>query len=140
MKTLDETIKYIYDKQGCFYCRYRGEDCANNCFLENVIYYLQEYREKQEMLAELIRYYSQHMEDYKQATRDLKDNHQLTWNELCEMKDEPVWILRRDLYESDWWGYYHIVSHIDDDVLYTNNGGFDKYYLGRTWKAYRKKK
>ena len=133
MKTLDEVIKGVeayaklFEEKGCFECHYREDDCVKSCFLQDVLHYLKEYRNKAHKLdidiaehhrtfeqlgIEIVRYQKAKAEmedisaDYvalKQWWAEQQENPQLTLQELKAMRGKPVWIeyMEKD-YENEW--------------------------------------
>ena len=77
------------------------------------------------------------------------NNPLLTWDELCQMEGEPVWVEQKYSFSKEWYGQWEVISSIwndeysdepdsciymtDDEVRYKND-------FGTEWKAYRKRK
>ena len=146
MKTLDEVIDYCEGKQTC------GEWIG----IADALYYLKAFREAKDALfadqKRTIEAYCQ-WKDAKekleaQTSRtmwvdnhfqfEISDNPPLTWDELKQMKGEPVWIQEGDH------GYWIII----DNFSITSYGYhwlnsvercLEKEYMGISWQAYRRK-
>lgn len=84
MKALDEVIsgvEYIYrnfENNGCFDCNYPKNDCGQSCFIQDVLYYLKQFQEK-EMEYEMLPDYDELIDTYQKygeiidEYEDLKD-------------------------------------------------------------------
>ena len=141
MKTLDEVIRRIeiyknnFDEKGCFDCHYREDDCVDNCFLENVLYHLNKYKEAQDII----------FPDYvalKEYWAHEQENPPLSWEELKAMEGKPVWLEVKYQNPDTIYKYWTIVKYFDshegEDLVFTGTGFYHRSLLGTNWQAYRK--
>ena len=108
MKTLDEVIDamercskpHYFERAGC---PYEDDDAETGCHPDDrdadALYYLKEYRSEKAMweadrkgYLDWIEQYKESREKHQQAVIELKKNPPLTWDELKDMEEKPVWI------------------------------------------------
>ena len=167
VKTLDEVIKAyeichasILDCDGCPYdngMRWRDSDC----YIADAIHYLQAYRANQQTYVENSRKAEEARERYMEAVRncehvclkaekvvlDAERNDPLTWDELKEMVDKPVWIEEKYSLSNEWHGRWEVIRNVwdnegDDDpyISMTNDEYRHMDDMGERWQAYRKER
>ena len=77
------------------------------------------------------------------------NNPLLTWDELCQMEGEPVWVEEKYSFSEEWYGKWEVISSIWNDeysdepdscIYMTDEEVRYKDDFGTEWKAYRKKK
>jgi len=79
--------------------------------------------------------------DFREA-----DNPPLTWNQLTELIDKPVWIYEKWAWNDSWTGSWRIISDVaeyieDAGALYTKEDDvYDQDEMGETWIAYRRER
>ena len=78
------------------------------------------------------------MEKFEKAMKTA-DNPPLTWDELKQMEEKPVWIQEGDH------GYWIIIDNFSITSygyhwLNSVEGCLEKEYMGISWQAYRKEK
>lgn len=143
MKTLDEIIKRIeiykniFDKNGCFECHYREDDCIDSCFLENVLHYLNTIETTENLYHDAVNELS------KWKDEDWKDRClPLTWNELKQMEGKPIWMEFTYHNPEEIYKYWTIVKYFDNDEggakMITGTGVYHKCDIDTDWQAYRK--
>lgn len=139
MKTLDEVITAyeicVDNSKDCGSCPYDTTE-NNGCQAaeknKDALHYLKEYQRYQNTPSRMV-----HM-----AMCD--ENNPLTWDELKQMVEKPVWIEAESLsvgvcpYWKDW---YIIKSFSNDEFMHCNDGfEWAKETQGRLWQAYRKER
>lgn len=144
-KTMDEVIKVMdHIEFCCTNCKLQFDCDEVECFLEDALHYLKEYRSEKAMwevdrkwLLDWIEQYKEAREKHQQAVIELKKNPPLTWEELQQMEGKPVWFVYdwNNTHFKGWILLDHfegifIVDAKDEWALSEEN--MDK------WKAYRK--
>ena len=168
MKTLDEVIKFVAERQkhfetfGCFDCHYNGDDCVSGCVIEDALHYLKQYRsDKAQYEIEKEQWETAGAEARKayEATRDkyiarLKAlnigtlNEPLSWNELKQLEGKPVWVevLNDTGDHCKWEGQWMLVNDFAQGALgeychmYPNYRTWINTTYGDSWQAYRKER
>ena len=152
MKTLDEVIKAWSicfsenSRSDCTGCPYADEDGEAACFnhdREDALHYLKELRH---ILDNTVWVGSTKEENgyWKLPTLPETGNDPLTWQELQQMVDKPVWVDAESLpvgVSTHWKDWYIIKSFSNDEFMYCNDGfEWGKEMQGRLWQAYRKER
>ena len=102
--------------------------------VDDALYYLREYHDN---YGNLIASMNHHLRKIK----ELEQNDPLSWEELCEMEGEPIWV---EQHHGDTKGWLLILRKCDDVVTCTTKHG-NSFYLykanyGEKWQAYRKER
>ena len=110
---------------------YDGSDCDGYCLSDDIEDYLMEY---EALLLESV------VEQIVDTAPTLTPpNEPLTWNELDNMVEKPVYIVELEDGESCW-----VLVHTVDDIKALFVSAFDQYdygnreLYGQTWLAYRR--
>lgn len=116
-KTLEEVIALLEDERRCDVPHYK----------DDLLYHLKGYRNLQM--------------GYIRAIADLEDNQPLTWDELKDMEEKPVWIV----YPLGNNGYWAFITVYDDEIIGYEKGDefgtiYSKELMDKTWQAYRKER
>lgn len=152
MKTLDEVIKFVAERQehfeenGCFDCHYCGDDCVSGCVIEDALHYLKEYRDYIPKIEK--KYHDAVTELSNMKDEDWKDkNLPLAWDELKTMEGKPVWIEVYDpIDEMTGWhtASWKLIEFINDDYfdVRDSDGEQECFYKSESeyWQAYRKER
>ena len=147
MRTLDEVIN-IFEKacdlerrcencSGClsqeYGCPYDGAESV-----PDALHHLKEYRRYQNTPS---RHGHMALVDWFEESQK---NEPLTWDELRQMEDKPVWIEAESLSVgvSPYWKDWYIIKSFSNDEFMHCNDGFEwaKEMQGRMWQAYRKER
>ena len=152
MKTLDEVIEAERHciGIGCRGCPYDivtyGGSCECN---EDVLYYLEKYRENFEARNDQVERYQKAAKDcegiltdyvaLKQYWTEQQENEPLTWDELRQMEGKPVWI------ETDNVKFWTVVDNFrticNQECLCCSKGYMCRSTHARgDWQAYRKER
>jgi hypothetical protein len=140
MRTLNEVIKSVetyaklFEKNGCFECHYREDDCVKNCFLQDELRYLKEYKDLKSAID-----WHEEMEDIRKHLTNIP----LTWEELRTMEGEPIWIELLYHHPEQKYEYWDIIKYFDmvedcELIVLSKSGYLYKDLLGKEWKAYRR--
>ena len=135
MKTLDEVIKAMdwctdLDQSGCDACPYADSEHIQ-CFKEDALHYLKEYKDYTDTLSALPDYY-----EWLHSA----DNPPLTWDELRQMEGKPVWLEHKLVHG------WRLVGHQENDHMMILVGAYTEQIplfaddIGKTWQAYRKER
>ena len=136
MKTLDEVIEAMdHVEFCCTNCKLQFDCDEVECFLEDALFYLKEYRWIQENCADTL------------AEKYPSENVPLNWDELKQMEGKPVWVdplSTKALHTPGWglvgktsfttWAGVECCSIVKVGVTYALPVG----EYGKTWQAYRK--
>ena len=143
MKTLDEVIKgaeaytKLFEKNGCFECHYREDDCVKSCFLQDELRYLKEYKRISAKLEKIA------LGNITETLEKL-DNPALSQDELKQIEGEPIWIELLYHHPEQEYEYWDIIKYFDmvedyELIVLSKSGYLYKDLLGKEWKAYRKR-
>ena len=128
MKTLDEVITVMdHVEFCCTNCKLQFDCDETECFLEDALYYLKEYREKDYQLSAVF-------DEYQAKLAD-EPNEPLTWDELQKMVGKPVWV------EADEKERWRIIKEVSNEHLILESGlPLHRSWMNHPdgWKAYRK--
>lgn len=98
MKTLDEVIDDLTECHTNWARWSENSDIVDRSAVDDALHYLQEYRSEKAMweadrkgYLDWIEQYKEAREKHQQAVIELKKNPPLTWEELREMRVQPVW-------------------------------------------------
>ena len=170
MKTLDEVIEALdicwhVGNIDCTLCPYYTDNSWCDEKDADVIYYLQEYRDKRHELDIQIANYQEAVKNcelaenrYKREERITKSiqedyireindgNQPLIWEELKTMIGKPVWILESlvDPFSEDLlsrkghWDIIREIYHDEQMSLYVRGMTFHKSWMGVGWNAFRR--
>ena len=131
MKTLDEVLDDLE------LLRVTTQSESEYKLVISVLHYMKEYKRVQNKIEKIA---LGNIED----TLDKIDNPALTWDELRQMEDKPVWIeFLND--EGEWNGEWCLVESSNNilcEILRCKMSwwGLRKITLGKTWQAYRKER
>lgn len=129
-KTLDEVITVMdHVEFCCTNCKLQFDCDEVECFLEDALHYLKEYRKLDSLDAVAF------PED---------DNPPLTWDELKQMEGKPVWVewtVKGVWHHGDW----NLVNAQLGDRVWLIDGNGEEFDLlkevqGTMWQAYRKER
>ena len=147
MKTLDEVIKVMdYVEFCCTNCKLQYDCDEKECFLEDALNYLKEFKSAKDELDSTRLAYLDILTDYvalKNYWAEQQVNPPLTWDDLTGLVGKPVWV--EYTYQGEWRpdkGEWIIINLMGDDDLIdqTGEGTYPKSVYGKTWQAYRKEK
>ena len=144
MKTLDEVIKAFSEvnkEVGCGDCQFNDAESDDipcemtDCIFNDALHYLNEYQRDKQIFA------------YDIAKRNLElseRNEPLTWDELKQMEEKPVWLVNTATEEAEW----VLVGEcfVDDEMRICRmfrdyaNYIFKECYEDGLWQAYRKER
>jgi len=139
MKTLDEVIKALEIcgqtdiNRSCKDCPYPDDQMCINYLQNDALHYLTIYK----MCVESER---------KARIANREYNSPLTWDELKELIDKPVWIYELWEWNDSWSGSWRIISDVGEYIegegaVYTKEDDvYDQDEMGKTWIAYRKER
>ena len=153
MKTLNEVIKK-YEICNCTYsdchdCPYLTERCSCD---PDALYYLRMYYSDKMQWESDRKHYEDWIEQYKdsrnkhqQAVTEMLKNPPLTWDELKQKVEEPVWIEYEHSNHRDSGKRWFIIKWFGDlrgEIMAVHVDGiyFDKDSIGKTWNAYRRER
>lgn len=158
MKTLDEVIEALTvcttEPMSCDKCPYYEEAidcCPDNQSQIDALHYLKEYRD---IIGDIVGEALEKKRDYYvqllQKTQQLEDNPPLTWDELKEMRGQPVWveIMNKDelpALDSRWGIATGPYVNFSNQLAWSQVGLGSTYELqvkdyGKTWQVYRKER
>ena len=156
MKTLDEVIDSITKQSGLEIRDQlhpeKDRFWVNRETYNDALFYLKEYRSEKQIWESDRNHYEDWIEQYKdsrnkhqQAVTEMLKNPPLTWDELKQMVEEPVWIEYEHSNHRDSGKRWFIIKWFGDlrgEIMAVHVDGiyFDKDSIGKTWKAYRKEK
>ena len=156
MKTLDEVIKTMdHVEFCCTNCKLQFDCDEVECFLEDALHYLKEYRSDKAMweadrkgYSDWIEQYKESREKHQQAVIELKKNPPLTWDELKQMAGKPVWVEADHAFiQYTGWVLLDKIKEDDPDftgVKFTCPDRSEFFlladFIGKTWQAYRKER
>lgn len=142
MLTLDEVIALMEDERRCDAPMYK----------DDALHYLKKYRDNFDARNDQVERYQKAakeceeiLTDYvalKQYWAEQQSNEPLTWSELKQMEEKPVWIefLNDDPWSNSWW----VVGEVrKDDIIiaqYLDEAELCEDDLGEFWQAYRKER
>lgn len=147
MKTLDKIITVMdHVEFCCTNCKLQYDCEEKECFLEDALHYLKEYRSEKAMWEvdrkghlDWIEQYKEAREKHQQAVIELKKNPQLTWDELKTMLGQPVWLVY------DWNNVHYngwiLLDHMEGIFILDtkDNWALSEVNMDK-WKAYRKER
>ena len=128
MKTLNEVIKaFEQSNDKCYGCAYHLGD---SCIIKrnsDALHYLKEFQGLSKM--------------WNDKLDKEEENNPLTWDELRQMKGEPVWVEESEL--NQYWAIIADVTNTSFGMLLnlSTKVGWKGLHVGDpTWKAYRKER
>lgn len=114
--------------------------------LEQVIYFLEQRQQTEDWnirdnAIAYLKGYQEVLQEYAQMKLDAVKNDPLSWKELTEMENKPVW-LRYGTFDDSGWS---LISEVREDeawIEFVLPWGLrlvmHKDMIGKTWNAYRK--
>lgn len=109
----------------------------------DALHYLKEYKKKLNILEVRMTEYKRGFEQLGAEWSRIKENPPLTWDELKQMKEKPVWVE----VDGKWWGRFWAFVEVENDsyINFFKKGqeypeDLWKRDMGKTWNAFRKER